>query len=57
MQPAFINLFYNDDDAKKAYTILEQTINALTNKFDRNENFVVEYSLFLEKMANWLTEY
>ena len=57
MQPAFVNLFYNEDDAKKAYTILEQTINALTGKFDWNENFVVEYGLSLKKMANWLTEY
>ena len=57
MQPSFTNIFYNEDDAKKAYMILEQTINALANKFDWNENFVVEYGLSLKKMANWITDY
>ena len=57
MPPAFVNLFHNEEDAKKAHAILGQTINALANRFEWDENFVVEYGLFLKKMANWLTEY
>jgi hypothetical protein len=52
--PGFINLFYNENDAKKAYEILSQTITRLSNEFEWADNFVVEYSLFFKKMTYYI---
>lgn len=51
MPPGFINLFYNEEDAQKAYTILATTVSQLSNEFKWADNFVVEYALFFKRMT------
>ena len=51
MPQGFINLFYDEGDAAKAYTILGETISQLANQFKWDENFVVEYALFFKRMT------
>jgi len=54
MSAAFVNLFYDEDDAKKAYDLLQATIQLLKGRFQRDENFVVEYAQFFKRMAFYL---
>ncbi|HUC81343.1 MAG TPA: hypothetical protein VMR70_10530 [Flavisolibacter sp.] len=51
MPPSFARLFYNADDARKGYLLLERTLGALSNQFERGDNFVAEYGLFLKRMS------
>jgi hypothetical protein len=51
MPAGFTNLFYNEEDARKAYEILAATVNQLSNEFQWAENFVVEYGLFFKRMT------
>ena len=51
MPAGFISLFYNEDDARKGYQILQTTLLRLANNFEPGENFVVEYGLFFKRMA------
>jgi hypothetical protein len=50
LSPAFKALFYNDADAKKAYSILQQAMRK-TDLTSTGDNYVIEYGAFLKKMA------
>lgn len=50
LSPAFRNLFYNEADAAKAFAILQQAMRD-ANEFPRDDNFVIEYGLFIKQMA------
>jgi hypothetical protein len=54
MSPGFIHLFYDENDARKAYTILSQTVDRLAGQFEWGENFVVEYALFFKRMIYYI---
>jgi hypothetical protein len=54
MTPGFVNLFYNEEEAKKGVAILQNTLNQLSNEFEWGDNFVLEYAEFFKRMANWL---
>lgn len=54
MPAGFVNLFYNESDALKAYEILSQTVQKLSGQFEWAENFVVEYSLFFKKITYYV---
>ena len=51
MPDGFVQLFYSEEDAKKAYLILGETVSQLANQFKWDENFVVEYALFFKRMT------
>jgi len=53
LSPAFKALFYNEADAAKAYAILQQGMRS-TDVASTGDNYVVEYGLFLKKMAEAL---
>jgi len=55
MQPAFINLFYDNDDAVKAHRILAQAIHN-SGSYPNGVNFGTEYGLFMKQMADWLNK-
>lgn len=47
----FTALFFDKEQASKAYRLLSTTMNSLSEEFPRKENFVEEYGEFLGKMA------
>jgi hypothetical protein len=47
----FTKLFFDNEQASKAYRLLTATMNSLNNEFPRKENFVEEYAEFMGKMA------
>ena len=51
MYPSFVNVFYNEEDAKKAHEILATTVAQLQGQFEWDENFVVEYAKFFRRMT------
>ena len=56
MPEAFVRLFYNEGDAATACALLKQAIQAEKGNFPRDKNFVLEYGLFLKKLAFRLAE-
>jgi hypothetical protein len=51
MSKGFVNLFYDENDARKAYLLLDTTVNQLANEFKWASNFVEEYGLFFKRMT------
>lgn len=49
--PGFRNVFYNEDDAKKAHQLLASTVTQLQGQFEWDENFVLEYAKFFRRMT------
>lgn len=51
----FAGLFFNAEQSEKAYGYLEKTMHRLQDQFPLRDNYVEEYSLFMEKMAGTIT--
>jgi hypothetical protein len=50
-ESAFTDLFYNIDQSKTAYYLLESAMTSLNNRFPVTDNFIEEYAAFLKIMS------
>ncbi|MCG2617230.1 hypothetical protein LZZ85_23240 [Terrimonas sp. NA20] len=54
--PAFLNVFYNESDAQRAYKILESGMikRAKLKDYPSGKDYVIEYAMYMKKLAEAL---